>query len=232
MAISAIAIVPAGGRSRRLGRLVGPGGKAALPLGGPRGDGPSLLAGVCGTLADELDRVIVVAAADQPLPDLPDTVAIIRDTRPAAGPLAAIGDGLRHARDTGTDPAAAVIIAACDLPRLAPAIVRLLRDAVAKDGVRWAVPLVAGHPQVLLSAMRAGMLVEIERLLAAGGASPRQLLASLGGPPAARLVEEALLRVADPGLESFADIDTPDDLARFEDHRAGPGWPNGPPSGG
>jgi len=204
-----IAIVPAGGRSRRMGRAVGPGGKAAAI--GPGGD--SLLGRVCKTLTAVVPRVIVVAADGQPLPALPPRVEVIRDSRPAAGPLAAIADGLRHAAATGQPPMA--LLAACDQPWLTPAVARLLIRELQLPAVRWAVPLVDGHPQVLLSAIAADLAAEIEAAVAAGQASPRQLLAAVVrlAPETVRLIDEAAIEVVDPGCRSFADIDTPEDLA-------------------
>lgn len=207
MATDVIAIVPAGGRSRRMGKLVGPGGKAALELGGR-----SLVERVCGVLAAETGRVVVVAAAGQPLPRLPRGVEVIRDRRPAAGPLAAIHDALVH---VAGGPQIAVV-ASCDLPGLRPAVVRLLVAAAREPGVRWAVPLVGGHPQVLVSALNVDLEPTIAAALAAGERSPRAVLSRLAAaePAAVRSIDQAALAAVDPGLASFADVDAPEDLAR------------------
>jgi molybdopterin-guanine dinucleotide biosynthesis protein A len=82
------------------------------------------------------------------------------------------------------------------------------------------VPWVADHPQVLVSALRSSLLPEIEAHLATGRRDPRGLierLQSTKGDPKARvrLVSMAELEAVDPDLDSFADIDTPDDLARI-----------------
>ncbi|MFM8415677.1 MAG: molybdenum cofactor guanylyltransferase [Planctomycetota bacterium] len=204
-----IAIVPAGGRSSRMGALVGPGGKAALEIAGD-----SMLARVCRTLAGEVGRVIVVAAAGQPLPALPAGVEIIRDRRPAAGPLAAIHDGLVHA---GAGPKVAVI-ASCDVPDIAPEVIRVLVAAAREPGVRWAVPVVRDHPQVLVSAVATDLADTIAAAVAAGRLSPRLLLADLRReqPASIRMLAEDQFTAVDPALASFADIDTPGDL---------PAWP-------
>lgn len=212
MPADVIAIVPAGGRSRRLAGAAPLGGKAALELGGE-----SLLGRVCRTLAAETARVIVVAAAGQPLPPLTAGVEVIRDTRPGAGPLAAIADGLRYAR--AVHPAARIaLIASCDLPTVHPAVVRLLIERARQPGVLWVVPQVGGHPQVLLSAMATSLLDHLSDAVAAGLASPRALLAVIAAsdPAAVRVVAEAELSGIDPSLASFADVDTPADLARLQ----------------
>lgn len=200
-----IAIVPAGGRSRRMGPLVGPGGKAALAIAGE-----SMLAKVCRTLAGEVGRVIVVAAAGQPVPPLPSGVEIARDRRPFAGPLAAIGDGLAHA---GTGARVAVV-ASCDVPGIMPEVVRLLVAAAREPGIRWAVPVVGNHPQVLVSALATDLADTIAGAVAAGKCSPRMLLADLlrEQPASVRLLPESEVAAVDPARVSFADIDTPGDL--------------------
>jgi molybdopterin-guanine dinucleotide biosynthesis protein A len=206
-----IAIVPAGGRSRRLAAVAPAGGKAALEVGGV-----SLLERVCRALATEVERVIVVAAEGQPLPPLVPLVQVVRDTRPSAGPLAAIHDGLAHA-EAACPTARIALIASCDLPTLHPAVVRLLVERVRRPGVCWAVPLVGGHPQVLVSALATSLRERLARALAAGLTSPRAVLAAIASsdPGAVEEISEAELVAVDPTLASFADIDTPADLARL-----------------
>jgi len=205
MADDVIAIVLAGGRSRRMGTLVGPAGKAALMV-----DGESMLARVCRAVAVAADRVIVVAATGQPLPPLPPGIETIRDTRPAAGPLAAIHDALLYA---GHGPRLAAVVA-CDVPWLRPEVVLALVAAVRQPGVRWAVPDVGGHPQVLVSALKTDLAVEIGAALAAGRVRPRDLIdrLRLDTPAAVRLLAEGELSAVDPTLASFADVDTPAQL--------------------
>ena len=211
MPADVIAIVPAGGRSRRLAEVAPAGGKAALEVGGA-----SLLDRVCRAVAADVSRVIVVAAEGQPLPPLPPLVEVIRDTRPAAGQLAAILDGLVHAQ--AAHPAARIaVLASCDLPALHPAVVRLLIERARRPGVCWAVPLVGGHPQVLVSAMATNLRERLAQAIAAGATSPRRVLAAVAAsrPGAVQEVSEAELVVVDPALASFVDVDTPADLARL-----------------
>jgi molybdopterin-guanine dinucleotide biosynthesis protein A len=213
-----IAIVPAGGRSRRLAAAAPAGGKAALEVGGA-----TLLDRVCRAVAGEAGRVIVVASEGQTLPPLEAGVEVIRDRRPAAGPLAAIYDGLMHAQ--AACPAARIaVVASCDVPALQPAVVRLLVERVRQPGVQWAVPLVDGHPQVLVSAMATSLCERLGQELAAGVTSPRAVLAALAAsdPGAVLEVSAAELMAVDPTLASFADIDTPSDLARLRGRAAFP----------
>lgn len=221
MQADAVGIVVAGGRAARLGGRAGPGGKGALEV-----EGRSFLAAIVAALAAEVPRVIVVAAQGQPLPELPAFVEIVRDSEPQGGPLAALCDGLRYAIAAAVPPRRAVVLS-CDVPLVRRAVVRRLLDLAAAPGVRWVVPTVDGHPQVLVSALDTGLLGRIEAHLAAGSASPRACVATLerDEPGAVRFVAAPAWRDVDPGLESFRDVDTPADLDRLR----APGIPSSPP---
>lgn len=216
MRSDAVAIVPAGGAARRLGPLA-PLGKAALAAGGR-----TFLDRITTLLAAEVPRVIVVAAPAAAVPAVGPAVEIVRDSAAGAGPLAALRDGLVRAVAAATPPRVAVLCA-CDAPLVSAAVIRLLLDR-AVPGVRWVLPVVAGHPQPLVSALAVDALPTIERLLAAGRGSLRDLAADLAasGPRAVDHVAEEALRRADPTLESFLDIDTPEDLARVLPRVAAP----------
>lgn len=207
-----VAIVLAGGRSERFAPLgLGSGGKAGLLV-----DGEPCLGRVCASIREAVPRVIVVAAEGQPLPTLDPTVEIVRDTTPEGGPLAGLRDGLAAASRAVPAPRWA-FVASCDVPRLAPAVVRLLLDLARASSARFVVPLVAGHPQVLASVVACD-LVDAIRHLAAAGRGPRAVLDDLVArePAAVRFVTEHELRAVDAPLDSFLDLDTPDDLRRLE----------------
>jgi len=203
-----IAIVLAGGRSRRMGAAAPTGGKAAIPLGGE-----SMLGRVCQAVSGEVDRVIVVAAEGQPLPSLPESVEVTRDSASDSGPLAAIRDGLAYALATGPLPEVAVLVS-CDVPDLAPGVVRLLVEN-AREKAAWVVPVVGGHPQVLVSAMSAQVFDWLAAEAMSSLKSPRALLDAITSADSAhvKLIAESDLVAVDPALASFADIDSPDDLA-------------------
>ena len=224
---STAAIVLAGGRSTRLASagLVPPGGKAGLLL-----SGTTLLGRVCERVERVARQTVVVAAEEQPLPGLPPGVEVVRDSLPGCGPLAGIADGLRALRAD----AAAILIVSCDVPLVSPAVLALLRDALSGESVideragrhdqalspLWVVPEVAGHLQVLLSAVRPAVLTAIEAHLAAGRRDPRSLVERLAAAGTARIIPEATLRPVDPGLWSFHDLDTPRDLEDLGDFLA------------
>ncbi len=193
-----------------MGDRVAAGGKAALPFGDD-----TMLARVCRVLLAEAGRVVVVAAKDQPLPPLPAGVEITRDTTPDCGPLSALRDGLASALAQGPRPAIAVLCS-CDVPGLAPRVVQLLIRKARASAASWIVPLVGGHPQVLVSAVTAKGFTQILSEATSLLKSPRALVEAIQAEDeeAVLFLTEAELGTVDPTLASFADVDTPDDLAK------------------
>lgn len=181
--------------------------------------GRTLLARVVDAVAPATGRVIVVAAPGRPLPPLGHAVEIVRDSAPGGGPLAAILDGLLRIAaihpGPGSDPL--VFISSCDVPLLAPAVVRLLLGRAADTGALWTLPEVGGHPQVLCSVVRPRLSGAVERWLATGRRDPRGLVAALTreSPAAVCIVTEADIVTVDPTLASFRDVDTPADRAEI-----------------
>lgn len=211
-----VGVVLAGGGATRLG-AVAAAGKASLAL-----DGRTFLERVCGAIAAEVSRVVVVAAPGQHLPHVPQT-HVVRDAMPGAGPLPAIRDGLRAAVAAGgARPPRRAVVASCDVPLLRGDVVRFLVEAARPmPGVAealWTVPVVHGHRQVLLSVIDMRLLPRLESWIAAGRRDPRGLVSSMLDEDAStvRFVDERLLAAVDPTLASFVDVDTPEDLRRLE----------------
>lgn len=206
----AAGIVLAGGRSERLATLaLGAAGKAGLVVGGR-----TCLERVCTAVGAVTPRVFVVAAAGQPLPSLPPDVEIVRDSTPDGGPLAGLRDGLDAARSGGARRA---FVVSCDVPLVRAAVVDRLLAIAESSAARIVVPIVDGVPQVL-AAVLACDLADAIRGHAAAGHGPRAVVAELAArdPSAVRFVGPEALREVDPELESFLDLDTPEDLARLE----------------
>jgi molybdopterin-guanine dinucleotide biosynthesis protein A len=107
-----------------------------------------------------------------------------------------------------------------------PAVVRLLVNTARSSAVRFVVPLVAGHPQVLAAVLACDLASSIAAL-AAAGRGPRAVLDDLVArqPDAVRFVTPEEIMAIDPELDSFLDIDTPADLARLESRGIPPSWP-------
>lgn len=117
----------------------------------------------------DLANIVVVAAPDQALPELPLGVSVAHDSALHLGPLAGLATGLRVLA-CRVDAAYA---SACDAPLLEPAFVErmfaLLGDhdiAVPRDGEFH-------HP--LAAVYRSAVLPHIETLLAANRMRPRCL---------------------------------------------------------
>ena len=189
------AIILAGGESQRMGR-----DKATLALGEH-----SLLQRVVAIVQPLFPQVLV--SVRQPRPDI--ELPQICDTQPNAGPLA----GLCAALEKSTTPW--IFAVATDMPFVQAALIEHL--ARRRADFQAVVPVVAGHPQPLAAFYALSALAVIQRILAGDG--KRSLRAALE-----RLnvcyVDESELRAADPGLRSFFDLDTPDDVAaarRFEE---------------
>lgn len=201
-----LGIILAGGTSTRMSLPPGH-SKADLTLGGR-----SLLEHVCRAVRPEVDRLAVVAGPGQTVPRLPEIDAVVRDSRPGAGPLAGVADALRAA---GSDIDQA-FVTSCDVPLLSPAVVRLVLDRLASPGPLWAVPLIDTHLQVLASAMRPAILPAIEAFLASGRRDLHGLAEELARAGSLATISKADVERVDPLCLSFADADTPEDLARLE----------------
>ena len=217
-----VGIVLAGGSSTRLASVAATGGgKALLTF-----QGKPFLEHVVEVVVAEVGPTIVVAAAGQRLPVL-DGVRVVHDRTPGAGPLAGIRDGLRAALavahiDRGDHAAAPpphlAFVASCDVPLLRREVVRLLVAAAAESDALWTVPIVHGHRQVLVSVMRVEMVPWIDAWLATGRRDLRGLFKEMAqkDPQSVCEVPEDACQAVDPTLESFVDIDTPDDLERLQ----------------
>lgn len=186
------AVILAGGESQRMGC-----DKAMLVLGEH-----SLLQRVIAIVQPIFPQVLVSVRQHRPDIDLPQ----ICDTHANAGPLAGLCAGLEQS----TTPW--IFAVATDMPFLRPALIEhLARQRSGHQNYQAVVPVVTGHPQPLAAFYSVSTLAVIQGLLAGGG--KRSLRAALE-----RLnvcyVDESELRAADPGLRSFFDLDTPQDLAQ------------------
>jgi len=190
------AIVMAGGDSRRMGR-----DKASLVLGEQ-----TLLQRVLMIVQPLFAQVLV--SVRQPRPDI--ALAQVCDAYANAGPLAGLCAGLVRARAINSPWIFAV---ATDMPFVQPALIEHL--AQQRDACQAVVPVVHGQPQSLAAFYSASCLETIQAILSGTGKhSLRAALAQLN----VRYVDESELLVADPGLRSFFDLDTPQDLVVARQH--------------
>ena len=182
------AVVIAGGQSLRMGS-----DKATLMLGEQ-----TLLQRVVDVVAPLFGELLV--SVREPRTDIgwPQ----ICDQHQNAGPLAGVGAALEHAATPW------IFVLATDMPFVRPALIELL--AARRAAFDAVVPVVDGHPQPLAAFYSATALASINAVLA--GQGKRSLRAALDRLNVCYVGQSELV-AADPGLRSFFDLDTPDDLA-------------------
>lgn len=177
--------------------------KATLPFG------PELmLQRVHRLLSSVVSPIVVVAAADQTLPELPRGVLFARDERPTRGPLEGLYAGLKVMQSR----CELVYVTSCDVPLLQPAFVRQLLalssgyDAVAPQEDQFAHPLSAVY--------RTNVALTIGSLLAEDKLRPLYLLQQIK----TRFVPVDELRESDPQLQTLRNLNRPEDyLAALAD---------------
>jgi molybdopterin-guanine dinucleotide biosynthesis protein A len=181
------AIVLCGGKSTRMGAP-----KALLPFG-PE----TMLQRVVRLLADVVSPIVVVAAVDQVLPQLPQQVIVTRDEQEGRGPLEGLRAGLK-ALPTHVD---AAYVTSCDVPLLEPAFVREMLDFA--NGYDIAVMEIDGFPHPLSAVYRCAVLPHIEDLLAADRLRPVFLFERV---KTRRVRPEQI--TADPELRTLRNLNT------------------------
>jgi len=186
------AIVVCGGQSRRMGTP-----KAWLAFG------PEvLLQRVVRLVGQASSPIVVVAAPDQELPELPASVRIARDPISGRGPLQGLAAGLAALPDSVEFAYAT----ATDVPFLAPAWIGRLCELIGDHDL--AIPFADGyhHPLAALY-RRATILPAIEALLNADRLRPFFLMESVR----TRVVPAEEFAVVDPGLQTLRNLNTPED---------------------
>ena len=184
-------IVLCGGKSTRMGVP-----KATLAFGAE-----TMLQRVVRILGTVVSPVIVVAARDQPLPELPKDVAVARDEREAKGPL----EGIRAGLTALPESIDAAYITSCDVPLLVPAFVERMIDLMGDHDI--AVMEVDGFPHPLSAIYRRRALPRVESLLAADRLRPVFLFDAVR----TRKVKPEEMTVVDPELRTLRNLNTPED---------------------
>ena len=192
------AIVLCGGQSSRMQR-----DKAWLPIGDE-----TFLQSICRIVDGVATTTVVVAAADQLLPALPEIVVIARDPVADQGPLFGLLTGLQTLQRTSPGVEIAWV-GSCDAPFVNTAVIRQLlrsvpgRLAVAVTNERGLQPLGAVY--------RMTCLPIVEQLFANG---ERRLLALLDRLNI-RVIEADAFREHDPELRFLQNVNSPEDYERF-----------------
>lgn len=191
-------IILVGGRSRRMGT-----NKALLPAPGSTSHTfVEQLAEMLTAICPEVLLVARDASSGQEYTALSAHCRIVHDQKPDQGPLMGLASGL-HATTCSH-----ALVVAVDLPWVQPALLAWLSNYPLTDELL--IPRVQGIPQVLLARYPRAILPTIEACLNVGRRDPKALLDRVP----VRFLEEAQLRVADPDLRSFINVNTPEDLAQ------------------
>jgi molybdopterin-guanine dinucleotide biosynthesis protein A len=186
----AVAIL-AGGQSHRFGA-----DKALVRLDPA---GPTILERTAMVARSLSDAVAIFGHRRYEVLDL--GVPIVPDSQPGEGPL----QGIAAALEDFDRPR--VLVLACDLPCLSPALLRSMIERPSSADV--VIPVTDnGHWHALHAIYRRTVRTEIEAALAAGNRSVRSFLPRVAVD---RITEEEL-RVIDPTLGSLLNLNTPADL--------------------
>ena len=187
--MSVSAAIMAGGKSKRMGQ-----DKAWIEL-----DGEPLIRRIATVLAQVADEVIVVAN-DPKYATL--GLRVVPDRFPDGGALGGIATGVGAATHDR------VLVAACDMPFLSAEVWRVLLDH--RPAADVVIPKIGGEFETLHALYTKACLAPMERSLAAG----KLRVISFFDDVRVQAIEEPELRVADPTLRSFTNVNTPEELAR------------------
>ena len=181
----------AGGKSTRMGVA-----KATLPFG-PE----TMLQRVVRLLSMVVSPIVVVAARDQELPELPPATLVTRDEREGRGPLEGLRAGLK-ALPVTVDAAYAT---SCDVPLLVPAFVERMIEL--RGDADIAVMEIEGFTHPLSAVYARATLPRVEALLAEDRLRPAFLFESVR----TRRVKPEEMVVADPQLTTLRNLNTRED---------------------
>ena len=187
------AAVLAGGASSRMGRS-----KAALAYGAG-----TLLEFQVRRLAETFPEVLVVVKDPPAFAVGPARIVLDRSAEHAA--LHGLARALDEARDR-------IFVLAVDLPALTPAVARRIAERSLASDALAVVPRADGKLQPLAAVWRRAALPEVERRLAAGQRSLRDLADAVG----AEILDETVWRDVDPSGTAFANLNT---LEEWEAYR-------------
>jgi molybdenum cofactor guanylyltransferase len=189
--VTAGGIVLCGGKSTRMGVP-----KATLPFG-PE----TMLQRVVRLLGTVVSPVVVVAAREQSLPELPDGVIVTRDEREQRGPLEGLRAGLRGLPNSVN----IAYVTGCDVPLLMPGFVVRMIELLGDHDI--AVMEIDGFPHPLSAVYRRDALPHVESLLTKDRLRPVFLFDAVR---TRRVRPEEMVSV-DPELRTLRNLNTQQD---------------------
>jgi len=170
--------------------------KATLPFG-PE----TMLQRVVRLLGTVVSPIVVVAAREQSLPQLPDDVVITCDEREQRGPL----EGLRAGLKALPSSVEFAYITSCDVPLLVPAFVERMVELLGDHDI--AVMEIDGFPHPLSAVYRRDTLPHVENLLEHDKLRPVFLFDSVR----TRRVRPEEMTSVDPELRTLRNLNTRED---------------------
>ena len=180
-----------GGKSTRMGVP-----KATLPFG-PE----TMLQRVVRLLGTVVSPIVVVAAREQVLPELPDDIVVTHDERDQRGPL----EGLRAGLKALPSSVEFAYITSCDVPLLVPEFVERMVELLGDHDI--AVMEIDGFPHPLSAVYRRDTLPHVESLLENDKLRPVFLFDAVR---TRRVRPEEMISV-DPELRTLRNLNTPED---------------------
>ncbi len=190
------AIILCGGKSSRMGH-----DKATLPFG------PELMLQRVIRLVSQVvtpQRIVVVTAPGQQLPEISHEIRVTHDERQDRGPLEGLAAGLR-VTDKNVD---AVYVTSCDVPLLVPAFIARMFELLQDHDI--AVPCDGQHHHPLAAVYRLSVLDHVQHLLGADRLRPRFLFDEVN----TREVPVDELRSVDPELATLENLNHPEDYLK------------------
>lgn len=184
-------IVLCGGKSTRMGTS-----KAMLPFGQE-----TMLQRVVRLLSAEVHPIVVVAAREQALPELPAGVILTRDERESRGPLEGLCAGLKALSALPSAPDIAYVTS-CDVPLLVPAFVGRMIALMGDNDI--AVIEIDGFPHPLSAVYRRSTLPHVEALLSQDRLRPVFLFDAVK----TRRVSPGEMASVDPELLTLRNLNT------------------------
>ena len=187
-----------GGKSTRMGVP-----KATLPFG-PE----TMLQRVVRLLGTVVSPIVVVAAREQVLPELPNDIVVTHDERDQRGPL----EGLRAGLKALPSSVGFAYITSCDVPLLVPEFVERMVELLGDHDI--AVMEIDGFPHPLSAVYRRDTLPHVESLLEKDKLRPVFLFDAVR---TRRVRPEEMISV-DPELRTLWNLNTREDyLAALAD---------------
>lgn len=150
--------------------------KASLIVGGK-----SLLSRTCERVSAFCDSTVVVAAARQSLPSLPDSITTVADLVPDSGPLVGLLSGMQHlveATDSRTISRSFVFLSSCDSPFVSGKIAAAMTTQLAASKQRFDAHVLV-HDNVIQPFHAVYSLTACNRLQAVFESGERSMQAAL-----------------------------------------------------